>query len=71
MWVALLPDLLWIAVLPLGAMLLMLLFPTGHLPWRRWRRWATVAATAAVVVATALTPGPVEYFPDLQNPPPL
>jgi len=36
----------------------------------RWRPvvWATVAATAAVVVATALTPGPVEYFPGLQNP---
>jgi hypothetical protein len=70
MWVALLPDLLWIAVVPLGAMLVMLLFPTGHLPSRRWRPvvWATVAATAAVVVATALTPGPVEYFPGLQNP---
>jgi MFS family permease len=51
-------------------MLVMLLFPTGHLPSRRWRPvvWAMVAATAAVVVATALTPGPVEYFPGLQNP---
>jgi hypothetical protein len=70
MWVALLPDLLWIAAVPLGAMLVMLLFPTGHLPSRRWRPvvWATVAATAVVVVATALTPGPVGYFPDLQNP---
>jgi hypothetical protein len=70
MGVALLPDLLWIAAVPLGAMLVMLLFPTGHLPSRRWRPvvWATVAATAVVVVATALTPGPVEYFPDLQNP---
>jgi hypothetical protein len=70
MWVALLPDLLWIAAVPLGAMLVMLLFPTGHLPSRRWRPvvWATVAATAGVVVATALTPGPVEYFPELQNP---
>jgi hypothetical protein len=70
MWMALLPDLLWIAAVPLGAMLVMLLFPTGHLPSRRWRPvvWATVAATAAVVVATALTPGPVENFPGLQNP---
>jgi hypothetical protein len=69
-WVAPLPDLLWIATVPAGAMLLMLLFPTGHLPSQRWRPmvWATVAATAVVVVATALTPGPVEYFPDLQNP---
>jgi hypothetical protein len=33
-------------------MLLMLLFPTGHLPSQRWRPmvWATVAATAVVVV---------------------
>jgi hypothetical protein len=70
MWVALLPDLLWIAAVPLGAMLVMLLFPTGHLPSPRWRPvvWATVAATAVVVIATALTPGPVEYFPGLQNP---
>jgi hypothetical protein len=51
-------------------MLVMLLFPTGQLPSRPWRPvvWATVAATAVVVVAMALTPGPVEYFPDLQNP---
>jgi hypothetical protein len=70
MWVALLPDLLWITAVPLGAMLVMLLFPTGQLPSRPWRPvvWATVAATAVVVVAMALTPGPVEYFPDLQNP---
>jgi N-terminal 7TM region of histidine kinase len=69
-WVALLPDLLWLAVVPVGVTLLMLLFPTGQLPSRRWRLvvWATVGATAVAVVATALTPGPVEYFPGHQNP---
>jgi hypothetical protein len=36
-WVALLPDLLWLATVPVGVMLLMLLFPTGQLPISRWR----------------------------------
>jgi hypothetical protein len=68
--VALLPDLLWLAAVPVGVTLLMLLFPTGQLPSRRWRLvvWATVGATVVTVVATALTPGPVEYFPGHQNP---
>jgi hypothetical protein len=69
-WVALLPDLLWLAAVPVGVMLLMLLFPTGQLPSSRWRPvvWATIGATVAAVVGTALTPGPVEYHPGLQNP---
>jgi hypothetical protein len=69
-WVALLPDLLWLVATPLGVALLLLLFPTGRLPGRRWRPvvWATVVATAAAVVGTALTPGPVEFFPQFQNP---
>jgi hypothetical protein len=69
-WVALLPDLLWLVATPLGVALLLLVFPTGRLPGRRWRPvvWATVAATAAAVVGTALTPGPVELFPQFQNP---
>ena len=69
-WVAMLPNLLWLATVPVGVALLMLLFPSGHLPSQRWWLvvWATVGATVLVVVATALTPGPVEDFPDLQNP---
>jgi hypothetical protein len=69
-WVALLPDLLWLVATPLGVALLLLLFPTGRLPGRRWRPvvWATVVATVAVVVGSALTPGPVEYYPQFQNP---
>jgi hypothetical protein len=51
-------------------MLLMLLFPTGQLPSSRWRPvlWATIGATVVAVVGTVLTPGPVEYYPGLQNP---
>jgi hypothetical protein len=69
-WVALLPDLMWLVATPLGVALLLLLFPTGRLPGRRWRPvvWATVVATVAVVVSSALTPGPVEYYPQFQNP---
>jgi hypothetical protein len=69
-WAALLPDLMWLVATPLGVALLLLLFPTGRLPGRRWRPvvWATVVATAAAVVGTALTPGPVELFPQFQNP---
>jgi hypothetical protein len=69
-WVVLLPDLLWLATVPVGVMLLMLLFPTGQLPSSRWRPvvWVTIGATVVAVVGTALTPGPVEYYPGLQNP---
>jgi hypothetical protein len=57
-WMALLPDLLWVATLPFGVTLLMLLFPTGHLPSQRWRPvvWAMAGATLVVVVATTLFP---------------
>jgi hypothetical protein len=61
---------MWLVATPLGVALLLLLFPTGRLPGRRWRpvAWATVAATATAVVGSAVTPGPVEFYPQFQNP---
>jgi hypothetical protein len=69
-WAALLPDPLWIAAIPLGATLLLLLFPTGRLPSPRWRpvAWTAVAATVVAVVASLLTPGRMEYLPGARNP---
>ena len=69
-WVALVPDLAWIAAIPLGAALLLLLYPTGRPPSPRWRPVvrAVVVATVVAVVATALTPGPMEYLPRVENP---
>jgi hypothetical protein len=69
-WVALLPDLAWIAAIPLGATLLLVLYPTGRPPSPRWRPvvWAAVVATVVAVVATALTSGPMEYLPGVENP---
>ena len=70
MWAALLPNLAWIVAIPLGATLLLLLYPTGRPPSPRWRPvlWAAVVATVLAVVAWALAPGPTEYLPGVDNP---
>jgi hypothetical protein len=70
-WAALVPNLLWIVALPLGGTVLLLLFPTGRLPSPRWRPilWAVAAATLVLMLALALSPGPLEYVPGhVQNP---
>jgi hypothetical protein len=69
-WAALVPDLAWIAAIPLGATLLLLLYPTGRPPSPRWRLvlWAAVVATVVAVLTSGLTPGPMEYLPGVDNP---
>jgi hypothetical protein len=69
-WTALLPDLAWTVAIPLGATLLLLLYPTGRPPSPRWRpvAWAVVMATVLAVVASALKPGPTDYLPRIDNP---
>jgi MFS family permease len=69
-WLALLPDLSWTASIPLGATLLLLLYPTGRPPSPRWRpvAWATVVATVVAVIASALMPGPMTYLRGVENP---
>jgi hypothetical protein len=49
---------------------LFLLFPTGRLPARRWR-WlalATIAFGGISMIGTALTPGPMAFYPEIDNP---
>jgi hypothetical protein len=69
-WAALLPDPLWVVAVPLGATLLLLLYPTGRPPSPRWRPvvWAAVVATVVAVIASALMPGPMTYLRGVENP---
>jgi hypothetical protein len=57
-WAALLPDPLWVVAVPLGATLLLVLYPTGRPPSRRWRPvvWAAVVATVVVVGRCCVAP---------------
>lgn len=61
----------WLGVVspaPLG--LAFLLFPTGRLLSRRWRplAWLTVLAVVPVIAHFALVPGPLDDFPEVDNP---
>jgi hypothetical protein len=62
----------WLWAPPLGAIAIFafLLFPDGRLPAGRWRPLALFAAgsLALLVPIFALQPGPLQDFPDHQNP---
>ncbi|MEJ7875732.1 MAG: hypothetical protein WKF62_03655, partial [Solirubrobacterales bacterium] len=60
----------WIPFILLPATFLLLLFPDGRLPSPRWRWIARCAALgiAGAFVSGVLLPGPLEDYPQLQNP---
>jgi hypothetical protein len=62
-------NLTWILGLGLVPLTL-LLFPDGRLPTRRWRPLArlTLALAVALPLEGAVSPGPLQFFPDLENP---
>ncbi len=49
---------------------LFLLFPEGHLPSPRWRIVLQLDVLFAIVTAAGvtLTPGPISYYPEIENP---
>ena len=53
-----------------GCAIVLLLFPTGHLPSRRWRpvAWIAVLSTVLISLEVALDPGPLQEFKSLDNP---
>jgi hypothetical protein len=70
-WAAWLVDLTWYAAVPIGAILLLLLFPTGQPPSWRWRPVTCIAAIATVLatVGTALLPSALhKSYPGARNP---
>jgi len=66
----LIADLTWVPSLLGGTALLFLLFPDGRLLSPRWRPalWLAAAVTLAYMVGTMLKPGPLYYFPAVENP---
>jgi hypothetical protein len=59
----------WAFIFPLLPFVF-LLFPDGQLPSRRWRPvgWVAGLLGGLVVLLSPFRPGPLEYFPKIQNP---
>jgi hypothetical protein len=63
-------SLSWIPFILVPCTFLLLLFPDGRLPSRRWR-WVAWCAGVGIVggfVTAGLQPGPLEDYPQLENP---
>ena len=60
----------WIPSVLVPITFLLLLFPDGRLLTRRWRRvaWCAALGTIGSFVTQALIPGPLEDYPQLDNP---
>jgi MFS family permease len=60
----------WIPGVLVPIVFLLLLFPDGRLLTRRWRAvaWCAALGIAGAFVTTALKPGALEDFPQIQNP---
>ncbi len=66
LWVANVPSVLALAVVPLA----LLLFPEGRLPAPRWRPavWLPLAAAASLVLGIGLAPGAMDGAVPVENP---
>ncbi|MGI8633316.1 MAG: hypothetical protein ACR2NA_12345 [Solirubrobacterales bacterium] len=63
-------DVVWVPILTATITLLFLVFPDGRLPTDRWR-WLTylvLVDLGVYVVGTTVNPGPLYYFPAVDNP---
>ncbi len=60
----------WVFFILVPAVFLPLLFPDGRLLSRRWRpvAWCGALGIAGIVAAELLTAGPLDNFPQLENP---
>ncbi len=67
---ALIADVVWIPTIALATTLLFLLFPDGRLSSRRWKPlvYIVVALASAYAVGTLLAPGPLYFYPRVDNP---
>jgi hypothetical protein len=63
-------NLSWIPFILVPCTFVPLLFPDGHLLSRRWRwaAWCAGAGIVSVFVTGAIQPGPIDDFPQIENP---